>query len=251
MSPDSARVTLHIWRTPAHALPRVLWRLARDRGRLRRADGVGFAKLLGTAKGRRFGPGHADLTRWAALVVGDGGAQIHQEWGALASSYCRLDLATITARGQWAGREPFPAPVQTPRKEPPTQPHAGPHTQPVLALTRARLRASQVVAFWRAIDPVAAAATTAPGLLASFGIGEAPVGWQGTISLWRTAHDLVEFAYRHPDHRRAIERTPTQRWYAEELFARFAVLSVTGDRDVIGWTGDEVGGTGDEKEEPL
>ena len=45
------------------------------------------------------------------------------------------------------------------------------------------------------------AAAGAPGLLAAFGIGEAPIGWQGTVSLWRSAGDLVEFAYRHPDHR--------------------------------------------------
>jgi len=71
-------------------------------------------------------------------------------------------------------------------------------------------------------------------LLAAFGVGEAPIGWQGTISLWRTPRDLVEFV-RNPQHRRAVERTPTQRWYAEELFARFAVLDIAGDRGVIGW----------------
>jgi hypothetical protein len=32
-----------------------------------------------------------------------------------------------------------------------------------------------------------------------------------------------------------IARTPTDRWYAEELFARFAVLGISGDRDVLGW----------------
>ena len=41
-----------------------------------------------------------------------------------------------------------------------------------------------------------------------------------------------------------IDRTPAQRWYAEELFARFAVLAVAGDRDVIGWTGDETDESG-------
>jgi hypothetical protein len=58
---------------------------------------------------------------------------------------------------------------------------------------------------------------------------------QGTISVWRSDADLVQFAYRHPEHRRVIDRTPAERWYAEELFARFAVLGVSGDPDVIGW----------------
>ncbi|BCB82625.1 hypothetical protein Pflav_090350 [Phytohabitans flavus] len=76
----------------------------------------------------------------------------------------------------------------------------------------------------------------APGLLTRFGIGEAPIGWQGTVSVWRNTADLVEFAYRHPEHRTAILRTPTEGWYAEDLFARFAVLDVMGDRKVVGWS---------------
>jgi hypothetical protein len=105
----------------------------------------------------------------------------------------------------------------------------------VLALTRARIRPTRALAFWRAIAPVAAELAAAPGLLARFGIGEAPIGWQGTVSLWRDATDLTRFAYRQPEHRAVVARTPVDRWYAEELFARFAVRGLTGDRAVLGW----------------
>jgi len=256
-----SHVTLHVWRVPAPRLTRVLWRMALDRGRLRRAPGVRFVKLLGTGRGRRFGPSRADPTRWAALVVWDdaGGAESFDatrtagSWRALATSYCRLDLRPLASRGTWAGREPFTPtePFTTTQPFTPTEPFSPtqpftpsePFTPtekavtdgPVLALTRARLRSTRAVTFWRAIGPVAAAVTVAPGLLATFAIGEAPIGWQGTVSLWRRASDLVEFAYHHRDHRRVIERTPAEGWYAEELFARFAVLEVTGDRDLIGW----------------
>ncbi|HEY0700801.1 MAG TPA: monooxygenase, partial [Micromonospora sp.] len=98
---------------------------------------------------------------------------------------------------------------------------------------------TRAVTFWRAVPPIAAALADAPGLLARFGVGEAPLGWQGTVSLWRAATDLVDFAYRHPEHRAAIERTPAERWYAEELFARFEVRDVVGDRTVLGWDADE------------
>jgi hypothetical protein len=105
----------------------------------------------------------------------------------------------------------------------------------VLALTRARLRPSRAIRFWRALDAPARAVDQAPGLLAAFGIGEAPLGWPGTVSLWRSTSDLVEFAYRQSEHRRVIDRSPTELWYAEELFARFAVVRVSGNRNVIGW----------------
>jgi hypothetical protein len=220
-------VTLYVWRVPPSALPRVLWRMAVDRRRLRRTPGVSFAKLLGTGRDLCFGPASADPTRWAAVVVRDGGAagSVIPAWDAIATARCRLTLRLISSRGAWAGRSPFDrADVPAP-------------DGPVLALTRARLRAGRAVRFWRTIPSVATTLPTAPGLLAAFGIGEAPLGWQGTVSVWRDAADLVGFAYRQPEHRAAVTATPVRRWYAEELFARFAVLDIAGDRDLLGWTG--------------
>src|SRR6185369_10994319 len=126
----------------------------------------------------------------------------------------------------WSGRNPFAA---DPRKS----------DGMVLALTRARLRPVKALTFWRAINPVAALLAGTPGMLAGFGVGEAPVGWQGTVSVWRDAADLTRFAYRQPEHRAVIERTPATRWYAEELFARFAVDGISGDRAVLGWHEEE------------
>ena len=87
----------------------------------------------------------------------------------------------------------------------------------------------------RRAGPVADAVVRADGLHATFGIGEAPIGWQGTVSVWRDAAALRAFAYRDEAHTRVITATPAERWYAEELFARFALLDVAGDRSVIGW----------------
>jgi hypothetical protein len=214
-------VTLTVWRIPQHRAPRVLWRLARDRGRLRNTPGVRFAKLLGiSADFQRMDP-----SRWAALIVADTGEiPALRRWRELATAECQLHLRPLTSKGRWSGAEPFQATPQRP-----------PDDAEVLALTRARLRPGRAARFWRAIGPVARAATTAPGLVTSFGIGEAPMGWQGTVSLWRSDRHLVEFAYHHPDHRRVLGRIHTEEWYAEELYARFAVDRVDGDRRVIGW----------------
>ena len=214
--------SLHVWRVPARRVPAALWRMAADPRRVRRAPGVRFAKLLGTAQG--FGPRRADPTRWAALTVADP-PPAFPGWDRIAVAGCRLDLRPLSSRGTWAGRAPFE-----------TGPTPAP-TGPVLALTRARLRPARALTFWRAIGPVADGLAGSPGLLAAFAVGEAPLGWQGTISVWRSAADLVQFAYRHPEHRKAIARTATVGWYAEELFARFAVEDVHGDTGVIGWVG--------------
>ena len=223
-------VTLHVWRVPRRRLPRVLWRMAVDARRLRRSPGVRFAKLLGTGRDGRFGPVGGDPTRWAALVAWDDPAAAAEfeasptgrAWRAIAAAACRLRLRPIASRGTWAGADPFAGP-------------AGKADGPLLVLTRARLRPARMATFWRRIPTVADALPGAQGLHAAFGIGEAPVGWQGTVSVWRGAPDAARFAYRQPEHAAVVAATPVLRWYAEELFARFAVLDVAGDRGVLGW----------------
>jgi hypothetical protein len=220
-------VSLHVWRA---GVPGALWHMAVGRARLRKTPGVRFAKLLGTGKG--FGLGSADPTRWATLVAWEPGTtpapvligtpytaqNVHK--GTL------LSLAPLGSRGTWSGRAPF---------EPMSAEAARAHDGPILVLTRARLRLAKAGTFWRSIGPVARTLPEQPGLLAAFGVGEAPLGFQGTVSVWRSAADIAEFAYRRPQHAAVVSRTGPERWYAEELFARFAVLDVTGDREVIGW----------------
>ncbi|WP_248294641.1 monooxygenase [Actinoplanes sp. TBRC 11911] len=192
----------------------------------RRPPHASFAKFVGTARG--FRPSDADLTRYAAITVSDSPV-LFPGWDRLATAHCRVDLALLSSRGRWSGTEPFGTPTTDPGGM-------------VLALTRARLRPAKALTFWRAIPPVATELDKAPGLLAHFGMGEAPIGWQGTVSVWRGSSDLTRFAYRQPEHRAVIARTPADRWYAEDLFARFAVREISGDRSVLGWVAEEEAG---------
>ncbi|GAA2643663.1 hypothetical protein GCM10010399_92060 [Dactylosporangium fulvum] len=214
-------VRLFVWRVRPAAVPAAFWSMAVDRRRVRRT--ATFAKLLGTGRGSEFGVGAADLTRWAALIVTkDDMPPPPPMRGAV--QRCTLTLEPIASRGTWSGRTPFEV-------DPRQTKGAG----PIAVLTRARLKAAQATAFWRAVDPVARSLAGADGLLCAFGVGEAPVGFQGTVSVWRSAADIVRFAYRRPEHAAVVERTARQGWYAEELFARFRVLDIDGDRQVLGW----------------
>jgi hypothetical protein len=223
-------VTLHVWRVPWRAAGAGMLRMATEPRRLRALPGVRFAKMLGTGRGTTFGPGDGDPTRFAAVIVWDtpeaadtpdGADRVDRPWAR--ARRARLDLSPLSSRGLWSGIAPF------------GDPPGGRTDGPVLALTRARLRPARALTFWRAIPPVAREVAAAPGLLAGFGAGEAPIGWQGTVSVWRSTADLTAFAYRQPGHRAVVARTPADRWYAESLFARFAVLGVSGDRGVLGW----------------
>ena len=206
-------ITLQVWRV-RHVAPALI-RMALSR----RPPHASFTKFVGTANG--FRPSDADLTRYAAITVSDSPV-LFPHWDRLATAHCRVELALLSSHGRWSRREPFGTPTTDPGGT-------------VLALTRARLRPAKALTFWRAIPPVVTELDKAPGLLARFGIGEAPIGWQGTVSLWRDAADLTRFAYRQPEHRAVIARTPAVRWYSEELFARFTVRGIGGDRAVLGW----------------
>jgi hypothetical protein len=75
---------------------------------------------------------------------------------------------------------------------------------------------------------VTASLHSSDGLIATIGIGEAPIGLQGTFSHWKTGADLRNFAYKGAAHQVAIAATERHQWYAEELFARFAVRDIRG-----------------------
>lgn len=222
--PVPALVTLHLWGVPTRHVPGALTRMGRDRGPVRRAPGLHFAKLLGTGDGRTFTVRDADPHHWGLLATWDSAAAAAEfetsrtvrAWGRLADERLRLALRPLTSRGTWAGREPFgdPAPTR--------------HDGPVAAITRARIRTRKAVAFWRAVPPVSLDLHRSPGLRLAVGIGEAPLGLQGTFSLWDSAAALTGFAHRGSPHREAVRQTALQEWYAEELFARFSVVSVEG-----------------------
>lgn len=216
-------VTLHLWRVTPGRVPSALLRMASDRRALRGAPGLRFAKLLGTGKGRTFTPRDADLRRWGLLAVWDDagaadafeGGVVSRRWDRIAAERWSARLRPLSSRGRWSRREPF------------GRPPAAPWDGPVAAITRARLVPARAMTFWRASPPVAADLREADGLRLALGIGESPIGLQGTFSLWDSADALNAFAYRRPRHVAVIERTRSEGWYAEELFARFAVLDVS------------------------
>jgi len=78
------------------------------------------------------------------------------------------------------------------------------------------------------VPPVSADLNATPGLITSLGIGEAPVGLQGTFSLWQNNDSITQFSSRQKPHAAVIARIHETGWYSEELFARFKVTKVSG-----------------------
>ncbi len=204
--------------------------MATHRRAVRRLPGVRFAKLLGTGSGETFTMRDADPEHWAILTVVDSDtarsgvtiARPFGQWRRASYESAHIRMRPIASHGSWSGQHPFDS------DEPGTAPVKPDPDQPVASITRARLKPRMLTTFWHAVPPVVADLTDDPAVTFTMGIGEAPVGLQGTFSIWRSGREMSEFAYRRPAHRQAIEQTRELDWYAEELFARFAVESVEG-----------------------
>jgi hypothetical protein len=240
-----ALVTFHLWGISRRHIPWALSRMIGHRIALRRVPGLRFARLLGTGHGRSFTPGDADPRHWALVASWNSPADaaafedgpIARAWEGRSHERWRLAMQPVSCIGRWSGQSPF----GTSAKPAPTD------AAPCAVLTRARLAPSKTMAFWRAIPPVAAAVGEAPGLLFARGIGEAPIGLQATVSVWENVAAATAFAYGCAAHRAVVDRTPAAGWYAEELFARFAVIESSGEVDgknplaVGSGTGEQLG----------
>ncbi|HEX6887686.1 MAG TPA: hypothetical protein VF143_06240 [Candidatus Nanopelagicales bacterium] len=219
-----AVVSLHVWGVPGRHVPTAVTRMARHRRAARDLPGVTFAKLLGTGSARTFTPRDADVRHWGLLLCwtdDEGPARfadspIAAAWARTAQESASWVMRPIASKGRWAGREPFGAPI--PKR----------WDGPVAAITRGRIKPSQWRAFWSAVPPVALDVRDGGGLTFALGIGEAPVGLQGTFSTWTGNAALSDFAYRRSPHQVVITQTHQRAWYAEELFARFALLRAEG-----------------------
>jgi len=181
---------------------------------------VSFHKSLGTGKGETFTPSDAHAFQWGLVAVVDDiekfdSSAVVKRWRKGSVSEFRAVLEPISSHGKWAGKEPFVATAKD-------------WDGQVAAITRARIKWSQNFRFWSSVPPVTVSLKSAPGLVAAIGIGEAPIGLQGTFSLWESAAAIREFAYKGAAHQKAIADTSAYNWYSEELFARFAVREVRG-----------------------
>lgn len=216
---------IYLWRIPKSRAPQAIWHMAIDRLVLRKNPAISFYKFIGTGTGETFTPRDADPTLWGLLLtlkpenfqIFDS-SRLLSTWRKFAISEARYIASPISAHGLWSGKKPFEEDRDL----------AKTWNGKVLAITRARIRWQKNLLFWRAVPPVITTLRKSQGVEMAIGIGEAPIGLQGTLSIWSDGNALREFAYSTPAHVGVINQTRTEKWYAEELFARFALLEVRG-----------------------
>lgn len=205
------------WRIKGRHIPWAIMRMGWDRLQLRRRR-VDFWKLLGTGSGETFTVRDANPYRWGVIMVGTDLPRL-SHWDRRAIARKEFSIRPISVNGLWAKQDPFESMAKIDGRS---------WDGKVAAITRARIKWRHNRKFWRSVPPVNLALHSSPGLESAIGIGEAPIGLQGTFSIWASPQAIRDFAYRSPAHLGAIEATKRIGWYSEEMFARFAVVEESG-----------------------
>ena len=216
-------ILVFFWKIKARYIPWAILHMGLDRLALARRSDVKFWKLLGAGKGETFTPRDADILRWGLLVVVDKDSEIAnskmiKRWNKKSQSQFSAQLSPMSVNGAWSKKSPFD---QIPKV---TNDWSG----KVVAITRARIKWRKNVIFWSSVPPVTTSLHSSPGLISAIGIGEAPIGLQGTFSIWESGEAIKNFAYSGAAHKEAIKATHRHAWYAEEMFARFALIESRG-----------------------
>lgn len=188
-----------------------------------RAPDVGFWKLCGSGVGEGFTPlpntgVYAILATWpdeatARQRVAD--LPVYRRYRKRSSETWTVYLAPVSARGAWSGQTPFS----------PWEPEVD---GPLAALTRASIRTRAMPFFWGQEPDISKAIGANEDVLFKIGIGEAPLVRQVTFSIWPDAASMAAFARASGPHAAAIKAVREGGWFAEELYARFRILSDDG-----------------------
>lgn len=198
----------------------VLGQMGAARLSLMRMPEVGFWKLCGSGTGEGFTP-KPNFGVWAILATWPDTetaraciekAPVYRRWRGRAVESWTILLEPTSARGQWSGRTPF------------TPSEARPTSGPVVALTRATMRLSAFLRFWRRVPDISAVIGQDPNVIFKIGIGEVPVLHQVTFSIWPDTASMANFARGHGPHGQAIKAVREEHWFSEELYARFRIL---------------------------
>ena len=186
--------------------------------------GLDFYKMVGTGAGTGFST-KPNFARYGLVGVWQNLQSAQRSLSEtpviqrLASRACEtvtLYLEPTRSRGQWAGCEPFQVSEQT---EP---------SGPIVALTRATLKAGHIVRFWSLVPAISSAVEDEETQHFMLGLGEIPYRNQITFSIWSDEADMLRFSRVSPTHGEAVRRAYDEGWFAESLFARFNLVHIEG-----------------------
>lgn len=193
--------------------------------RMNSVEGLKFFKFLGTGGGKGFSL-WPDFSTYAFLGVWDDESTyvnfknthpIFLAYQKMADTQRDLVLESQMSHGKWSGVNPFQQNKSSDFKIK--------SKQLAVVITRATLRWNRLFSFWLAVPAASRAIEEAEGIQYFKGIGEWPFIQQATLSIWDDFEAVNTFAYKGKKHSEIIKKTREKKWYKEDLFSRFHLIS--------------------------
>ena len=187
--------------------------------------GLKFFKFLGTGGGSGFSL-WPDFSTYAFMGVWEQEVDFNNfieqnpiflAYKKNASSQRNLILTPIASHGKWGGINPFEQEQSIRNKL-----NLG---RKAVVITRASLRWSRLISFWLSVPASSKAIQNASGVQYYKGIGEWPFIQQATLSIWDDFDSVNSFAYKGKQHADIVKKTRSKKWYKEDLFSRFYLVS--------------------------
>jgi hypothetical protein len=197
-------------------------------GKLKSVEGLQFFKFLGTGGGSGFSLS-PDFSTYAFLGVWNDRSQYNDcmnehpvflQYKEKASSQRELVLSPVNSHGKWSGKNPFK--TQENQKS-----RFEDSNLKAVVITRATLRWNRLLSFLKAVPAASRAINNAQGVSYFKGIGELPFIQQATVSIWESFEAVNTFAYKGKEHATIVKETKQKKWYKEDLFSRFFLISDT------------------------
>jgi hypothetical protein len=193
-----------------------------------KVKGLEFCKVMGTGSGFGFSlipdfSTYAILCVWTNKKTSEKFFKNHNkfnEYIGKSISIKHLELRAVKSHGFWSGSQPFKSQEHKLQDD----------NNPVAVITRATLNWNRLISFWKSVPMASKAIKNAKGVIFYKGIGEWPFFQQATISIWKNFNFVNEFAYKQKEHAEIIKKTRKNKWYKEDLFSRFTVISNTNNK---------------------
>jgi hypothetical protein len=189
---------------------------------LNNQNGILFSKLMGSGRGAGFSI-IPNFSIYSMLTVFQSyqhfidftNSEFWQNYSSRSHESFTVILSPLEVKGTWNNKQPFGT------KNPPTN-------ELRAVITRASIKKSKLVQFWKQVPATSKAIEKAKGKLFSIGIGELPLIEQATFSMWENSKAIRDYAYRNKAHKKAVTDTHKINWYSEEMFARFNPIATIG-----------------------
>ena len=211
-----------------------VWGYARfviGRFALRGIPGLVMSKVMGSGDGGGFGLKPSSSRQALFCLFTDEASadlfltsNLARGYERRAQEFCSAKLRAYSCRGTWSGNA-IAVTANTPDSA----------VGPIATLTRASIRPSSALRFWRMQPASEVSLNSASGCLLATGVGEAPFFRQATFSLWESTAAMEAYA-RTGAHLAAIRAAHEGAFFSESMFARFVPIRLAGS-----WRGRQYG----------